>query len=211
MPDRTLAWILLYYARMRVVIGIDEVGRGPIAGPVALCAFRLRMRITPPVVEGRPVPLRDSKKLTRDQREAWYQHLLALKKEGKCDFSVSMQSAKKIDTMGILACIRVAMAAVLTELDAKPTERILLDGSLHAPKEFKKQRTIIKGDEKEPAIGLASIVAKVTRDRYMQKMATKHPQYGFETHVGYGTQKHYAAIKKHGVTDLHRRTWLGGR
>jgi len=211
MPAFCLAWILLYYGRMRVVIGIDEVGRGPIAGPVALCAFRLRTKIKPPIVEGRPVPLRDSKKLTREQREAWYRHLLALKKEGKCDFSVSMQSAKKIDTIGISACIRVAITAVLTKLDTKPSELILLDGSLHAPKEFKKQRTIIKGDEKEPAISLASIVAKVMRDRSMYRMAKKYPAYGFETHVGYGTKKHYTAIKNHGVTDLHRRTWLGGR
>jgi ribonuclease HII len=97
---------------------------------------------------------------------------------------------------------------VLKKLDATIRETILLDGSLYAPKEFKKQKTIIKGDEKEPAIGLASIVAKVTRDRYMLKMAGKHPLYGFENHVGYGTKKHYLAIKKHGMTDIHRKSFL---
>jgi ribonuclease HII len=193
---------------MKAVIGIDEVGRGPVAGPVALCAFRLSAKIRPPILGSKPVPLRDSKKLTPLQREAWYKHLLSLKKQGKCDFAVSMQSASLIDSIGISPCIKKALATVLKKLDATIRETILLDGSLYAPKEFKKQKTIIKGDEKEPAIGLASIVAKVTRDRYMLKMAGKHPLYGFENHVGYGTKKHYLAIKKHGMTDIHRKSFL---
>ncbi len=84
---------------------------------------------------------------------------------------------------------------------------ILLDGLLHAPAEYK-QKTIIKGDEKEPIISLASIIAKVTRDKYMTKLAETYPEYGFESHKGYGTKKHYESIKKYGISDVHRRSFL---
>jgi ribonuclease HII len=183
---------------MKFVIGIDEVGRGPVAGPTAVAAFRLRSKLVS------PAPLRDSKKLSREQREVWFKYL----KTADCDFAVTMISAKEIDRIGIAPAIRKAMAACLKKIDAKYSETILLDGSLHAPKEFTKQKTIIKGDEKEPAIGLASIVAKVTRDRYMCAAAKKFPEYGFERHVGYGTRAHYLAIKKHGMCALHRRSFL---
>lgn len=194
---------------MKRAIGIDEVGRGPIAGPTAVGAFCLSGKIDSPILKGKPVPLRDSKKLSRGQREAWFLHIKKLRKEGKCDFAVVMVSAKSIDRIGIAQAIRNAMKSCLEKVGAEPKDMILLDGSLYAPKEFKKQKTIIKGDEKEPAIGLASIMAKVTRDSYMLKMAKKHPGYGFETHVGYGTRKHYEAIRRHGLTGLHRRSFLG--
>lgn len=193
---------------MKLVIGIDEVGRGPIAGPVAVGAFVMKAKVARPKVGGKTLPLRDSKKLTRVQREQWYGIICEWQKVGLCDFVVTMISAKKIDKDGIAPSIRTALEKSLRALGLPAATPILLDGGLKAPKEFPKQKTIVKGDETEPAISLASIVAKVTRDRHMLKMAKKHPAYGFEAHVGYGTAKHYAAIQKHGLIDLHRRSFL---
>ncbi len=192
---------------MKSVIGIDEVGRGPLAGPVAVCAFYLDSYILN--LKSFSIPLRDSKKLTQKQRELWYTQILIWQKAGKCDFCVTMISAKTIDTIGIAPAIKRALARSLYKLSTFDFQlEVLLDGGLKAPVEFKNQKTYIKGDEKFPAIALASIVAKVIRDRHMQKQAKKFPEYGFETHVGYGTRKHYEAIKKHGLTPLHRRSFL---
>ncbi len=191
---------------MKATIGIDEVGRGPIAGPVAVAAFHFKSKNLK--FKAFPIPLRDSKKLTRIQREAWFIQIKVWQKEGKCDFKVTMISASTIDRIGIAPAIRRALARSLYGLKTKHYRLILLDGGLKAPQEFKNQKTIIKGDEKEPAIALASIVAKVTRDRHMRWQAKKFPQYSFENHVGYGTRAHYAAIRKHGLTPLHRKTFL---
>ncbi len=186
---------------MKATIGIDEVGRGPLAGPVAVCAFYCKQSLP---VRG----IRDSKKLTRAQREMWYAKIKIWQKEGKCDFSVVMVSAKTIDTIGIAPAIRRALSKALLSVAIDTNVTVLLDGGLKAPSEFKKQKTIIKGDESEPAISLASIAAKVTRDRHMTRLAKKFPEYGFDRHVGYGTAAHYSAIKKHGMCDLHRRSFL---
>jgi len=191
---------------MKTVIGIDEVGRGPLAGPVAVCAFKLHTKSLN--LKTVSIPLRDSKKLSREQREIWFGHIQTWQKEGKCDFAVVMISAKVIDQIGIAPTIRRALARALDKLEAKNSHLILLDGGLKAPAEFLNQKTIIKGDEKEKVISLASIAAKVTRDRHMFKQAKKFPHYGFEAHVGYGTQRHYVAIKKHGLCELHRRSFL---
>ena len=193
---------------MKSVVGIDEVGRGPVAGPVAVAAFWLRGKITNPKINGRVVPLRDSKKLTREQREAWYSEIVKMENADLCDFAVTMVSAKKVDSIGIAVALRLALARSLQDIKATPEIQILLDGGLKAPLEFKKQKTIIKGDEKEKAIALASIVAKVNRDRYMFKQDKKFPDYGFGRHVGYGTRAHYEAIQKHGMCELHRRSFL---
>lgn len=193
---------------MKLQIGIDEVGRGPVAGPVAVAAFSMSSRINAPIHKGKKVPIRDSKKLTHIQRELWYAHLCTLQKDGLCDFSVTMVSAKIIDRIGIAPAIERALAKSLTQINAQITSLVLLDGGLKAPQEFKKQKTIIKGDEKEKAIALASIVAKVTRDRYMYKQAKKYPEYGFEKHVGYGTRAHYDALRQYGTTPLHRSSFL---
>lgn len=194
---------------MKAVIGIDEVGRGPIAGPVAVCAFRANALLPRPLGKnGKPLPLRDSKKLSRAQREEWYTYIEQWQQAGKCDFSVVMITAKEIDKNGIAPSIKKALAQALENIGATPATQIVLDGGLNAPAHFKKQQTIIKGDETEPVISLASIAAKVTRDRYMCKQAKKYPAYGFETHVGYGTKAHYAAIAKEGLTPLHRHSFL---
>ena len=188
-----------------MIIGIDEVGRGPVAGPVAVGAFLLKGKLPLKQVS---IPLRDSKKLSRQQREVWYSHIQEWQKEGLCDFYVCMISAAYIDRDGIAPSIRKALATSLSKISDDVSIQILLDGGLKAPVAYKKQKTIIKGDEKEPAISLASIAAKVTRDRYMLRQHVKFPQYGFDAHVGYGTKNHYAAIKKHGQTVLHRKSFL---
>ena len=191
---------------MKTIIGIDQVGRGPIAGPVAVGAFKINKKLN---LKNIKVPLRDSKKLTRIQREIWFEQIKVWQKEEKCDFEVTMVSAKEIDRIGIVPAIRKALEKSLYRLTTVDYSLlILLDGGLKAPAEFKNQKTIIKGDEKESVISFASIVAKVTRDRYMFTQAKKFPGYNFETHVGYGTKAHYTAIAKNGTTNLHRQTFL---
>ena len=193
---------------MNVTIGIDEVGRGPVAGPVAVGACMLLSDDFHLYIRDFPVPLRDSKKLSKTQREAWYEKIHSLQQEGRCDFVVSMIPASEIDIYGISSSIKKALAECLDSLDCAYDTLILLDGSLRAPMQFINQITIIKGDEKEMAISLASIVAKVTRDRHMEKLAERYPLYGFEQHVGYGTEAHYKAIKNHGLTPIHRKSFL---
>ena len=197
--------------RMKYIVGIDEVGRGPLAGPVAVCAFMITEKGAERFLQQKSLgklPLRDSKKLSKLQREIWFTEIKKLQKALMCDFVVSMVSAQKIDKIGIAPAIRFALARSLYKLNTKSYQLIFLDGGLKAPIEYKNQQTIIKGDEKIPAISLASICAKVMRDAHMQKMAKKYPKYGFETHVGYGTTAHYAALKKHGITEIHRRSFL---
>ncbi len=194
---------------MSQIIGIDEVGRGPIAGPVCVGSFMSKVESLKSKARGTRLPLRDSKKLTREQREAWFKIIKLWKKEGKCDFAVSYVGALQIDKIGLSKSIQKALNFSLMKLiKPRANQLVLLDGGLHAPKEFKNQKTIIKGDEKELAIMFASIVAKVHRDRLMLRHAKKFPKYGFENHVGYGTKAHYKAIKKHGLTPLHRRSFL---
>jgi len=153
-------------------------------------------------------PIKDSKKLSAKQREAWFAEIKKWKTEGKCDFALTYISAKEIDKIGIAPAIKKALEKSLLTLNPNKKTTILLDGGLKAPKEFINQKTIIKGDEKEVAIALASIVAKVSRDALMKKHAKKYPNYGFEIHKGYGTKKHYEALDKHGFTLLHRATFL---
>ena len=203
---------------MSMIIGIDEVGRGPIAGPVCVCAFAMYdmpfiAREIKKISKNKtlhtvPLVLRDSKKLSKSKREAWLSHIQIWQKKGKCDFVYTMISAKEVDAKGILPSIQKALEKSLRKLNPKQTDSILLDGGLRAPVEFKKQKTIIKGDEKEVAIAFASIVAKVHRDKYMIGIAKKYPGYSFEKHVGYGTKAHYIAIRKFGRTPEHRNSFL---
>jgi ribonuclease HII len=185
----------------RQIIGIDEVGRGPLAGPVAVCALVLKCDFD-------TKNLRDSKKLSPKQREVWFEKICAWKKEKKLDFKIAFVSASIIDKIGISKAIKKALEKSLYELKPKNSYTILLDGGLKAPIEFKNQETIIKGDEKEVAIALASIVAKVSRDALMTKISKKFPQYEFHLHKGYGTKLHYERLKKHGLSQIHRKTFL---
>jgi ribonuclease HII len=194
---------------MTDIVGIDEVGRGPIAGPVAVCAFRCKPDFFTTVEI--KTPLRDSKKLSKKQRQEWFTYLKKCKSEGLCDYAVSFVSAEMIDRFGIVPSIQKALNASLSKLNVNGEllkASIYLDGGLKALGEFINQQTIIKGDELHPVISCASIIAKVSRDAVMTMHAKEHPEYGFENHVGYGTKAHYEAIKKHGATVLHRKSFM---
>lgn len=192
-------------------IGIDEVGRGPLAGPVAVGAFVFLKPEARRLFRG----VKESKQLSEPRREEWFARILAAKREGLVDYRVAFRSEKDIDDphRGLAWAIRSALAATLKGLvDARgvtPEDAlILLDGGLKAPLSFQHQKTIIKGDEKETVIALASICAKVLRDRRMRVLARKYPHHGFDVHKGYGTRAHYASIKKYGVTEAHRKSFL---
>jgi len=192
------------------MIGIDEVGRGPLAGPLTLGAFAIPKNIKLGwKIKGLSFEIKDSKKLLVSQREEVIKILYKLQKEKKVLFHTHSVSNKTIDKKGLSFCIKLAIKKTLKKLKIKPTEcTVLLDGGLRAPDEYKSQKTIIKGDEKKLAIALASIVAKVKRDNTMRILAIKYPNYGFEIHKGYGTASHYKAIKKHGISPIHRKSFL---
>lgn len=188
------------------LVGVDEAGRGPLAGPVSVgvvvapMAFKMAFK---------KYAVKDSKKLSERDRERWYKWLVKERREGKLNFATALVSQQIIDKRGIVPAVRLGIKRCLTRLNLKPEEcEVLLDGSLKAPVIFKHQKTIIKGDETEPVIALASIAAKVRRDRFMTRLAKKYPEYQFEVHKGYGTKAHYAALKKHGLSTVHRLSFL---
>lgn len=189
---------------IRYLIGIDEAGRGPLAGPVSVGAVLVPVDFDWTLVEG----ARDSKQMSERNREAMFERMQELQKEEKLRFAVGFTSAKDIDTGGIVPSIRSALMRAIESLRALPNEcRVLLDGGLIAPAKFVSQETIIKGDAKEPVISLASIAAKVQRDRLMIELAPNYPEYQFEIHKGYGTSKHREAIQKFGLSAIHRRSF----
>jgi ribonuclease HII len=190
--------------RFKFVVGVDEVGRGPLAGPVTVGVLVLPIRNIKQFIS-----VKDSKKLSSEKREEMYKRLLKLQKNEELSFAVVSSSNNVIDRRGISEALRIATEKALSKLKISPGDsQILLDGLLYAPQKFRNQKTIIKGDEKIPVIALASIVAKVTRDKYMIRLARKYPKYGFEIHKGYGTARHRAAIRKFGVTPIHRKSFL---
>lgn len=188
---------------VKYLIGIDEVGRGPLAGPVCLCAFIIQNNFNMSVFSR----VKDSKQLSAQKREKWFEKIKELKKKGVVDYKIAFGSHTEIDKIGISKSIQKAISKCLKNINPK-TCRVLLDGGLKTPKEFLNQKTIIKGDEKEKVIALASIIAKVSRDKLMYDFAKKYPQYGFDKHKGYGTALHIKNIKKHGFCKIHRKTYL---
>ncbi len=191
-------------------IGIDEAGRGPLAGPVAvgvvgIIGYESRVGNKN---NGWFKNLKDSKKLSEKSREEWFVKIKKANRDGWLQFAVAFGGANLIDKKGIVFTTHDAMERALRKLGANPKETLaLLDGALKAPPEYVYQKTIIKGDEKEPIISLASIVAKVSRDRLMKKIAQKYPRYGFEKHKGYGTRSHYQKIEKNGLSPIHRKSF----
>lgn len=187
------------------IVGVDEVGRGPIAGPVAVGVFIFINENAKRLFR----EAKESKQLNEIQREKWFAKIEEAKRNSLVDFAVSFQSEKVIDTKGLSWAIKKALVKSLSalKLDSKNV-LVLLDGGLKAPPEYINQKTIIKGDEKELVIALSSICAKVLRDRKMIRLGHKYPEYGFEIHKGYGTKKHYEAIKKHGLLKEHRISFL---
>lgn len=190
---------------MKYIVGIDEAGRGPLAGPVAVGAVRLPSGFNKSFFKG----IKDSKKLSQAERELWYELALEARRQGALDFAVSLVSEKVIDRHGIVYAIRLGTKRTLKRLGVGSEDcQIFLDGALKAPAEFRHQLTVVKGDEKIPVISLASILAKVTRDRRMVRYAKRFPEFQFDTHKGYGTRAHREALAKYGPTDLHRKTFL---
>lgn len=188
------------------IVGIDEVGRGPIAGPVSVGVFVWKSSSRIPVLKR--IKIKDSKQMSPLSREKTFEEVQKWVKCGNALYEVVSVKAEVIDAKGIPYAIRNAIASGLAKLAVPPSARILLDGGLKAPKEYLFQKTIIKGDQKEKVISLASICAKVTRDEYMKKQSKKYPAYGFHAHKGYGTKAHYESISKHGLTPLHRKSFI---
>jgi ribonuclease HII len=154
--------------------------------------------------------LNDSKKLSEKKREAIFEELLLRQKNGEVQFCVKSVSAPLIDRNGIAKAVISSVHAGVRQLAPDPEgTHVYLDGLLHAPEGYS-QETVIGGDAKIPAIMLASIAAKVSRDRLMVKLAEEYPGYGFEVHKGYGTKAHQAAIRDLGLCDLHRRSFTRG-
>lgn len=194
---------------MKYVIGIDEVGRGPLAGPVVFCACATLSTFDALSLFPKRI-LKDSKKLTEKQREEIVSSLNSHIQEKQILYGLGEVSASEIDTLGLRDALLLAQKKALENLylqNVPKDSKLFLDGGLREHRDVE-QETFIKGDEKIPVIALASIIAKVYRDAHMKKLAQKYPVYGFERHVGYGTALHRDAIKKHGVTKEHRLSFL---
>lgn len=190
---------------MRFVVGVDEAGRGPIAGPVAVGTVCVKEGFD--ILEAFP-GLNDSKKLTEKRREALFELLEERVAAGDAQYHVELVGHDVIDILGIVPAVAQGVEQGVGKLLAEPAHgKVWLDGALRAPVAYE-QETVIGGDALIPAIMLASIAAKVTRDRYMKDVAERYPLYGFERHKGYGTALHYDALRAHGLCELHRRTFI---
>lgn len=199
--------------QIKYLIGVDEVGRGPLAGPVAVCVVALEKDKARKILKKFSVPkeklfLNDSKKLTEKVREKIFN---VAKSDPDIFYSVKYSSAKEIDEIGISKCIKKCIESGLKELGKKGIDgnnsKVLLDGALRAPSTWTNQKTIIRGDSSEPVISLASVIAKVSRDSLMNKLHKKFPEYNFQQNKGYGTKSHIAAIKKHDLSSEHRKSF----
>jgi len=195
---------------MKYLIGIDEVGRGPLAGPVAVGIVVIsKENYQAILMSGLFYKNKDSKKLTPKRREKTFEIVVDLKKQGKLNYGVFFESNFIIDQLGIATAIRRAIAKGLKNLKMEPADcRVLLDGGLKCPLEYSNQESLIKGDETELVISLASVVAKVTRDRKMEILAEDTLLYDFKNNKGYGTVKHIADLKKYGPSNLHRKSFI---
>ncbi len=189
----------------KLIVGVDEAGRGPIAGPVAVGVV-----VAPEGFDFLSVfsGLNDSKQMSEKARERIFELLQERVAVEELKYHVALRSAAQIDSDGIVPSVYDGAAEGIRALMSDPTEgKVFLDGSLLAPREYA-QETIIGGDGIVPAIMLASVAAKVTRDRLMVELALIHANYGFEKHKGYGTKAHYDAIRAYGLSPEHRKTFL---
>ncbi len=180
----------------RLICGVDEAGRGPLAGPVCAAAVILPLHLE---IAG----LNDSKKLSEARREALY----GIITEQAVAWAVAFAGEKEIDAMNILQATFLAMRRAVEALSIKP-EIALVDGNREPPLDDVPVQTIVGGDGKSASIAAASILAKVTRDRLMVQLDRTYPQYGFAVHKGYGTRRHYAALEQYGPSPIHRMTFL---
>ena len=182
-------------AGIRLICGVDEAGRGPLAGPVCAAAV-----ILPPGLE---IPgLNDSKKLTDKKRRELYDIMI----EQAVSYGIAFASEQEIDEINILQATFLAMERAIQKLSPQP-ELALIDGN--RTKDFGLPvSTIVKGDSLSASIAAASILAKVTRDRLMEEYDAQYPQYGFAVHKGYGTKRHYETLREFGPSPIHRKTFL---
>lgn len=179
----------------KTVCGVDEAGRGPLAGPVYAAAVILP-------VETEIAGLNDSKKLSEKKRE----ELFDIINDVAISVSVGTASEKEIDEINILNATFLAMKRAVEGLEISP-DYAIIDGN-RAPNLEIPTETVVKGDGKVMSVAAASIIAKVSRDRFMLKMAEQYPEYQFEKHKGYGTRLHYEMIEKYGVSSIHRKSFL---
>ena len=179
----------------QIICGVDEAGRGPLAGPVCAAAV-----ILPPELD---IPgLNDSKKLTDKKRR----ELFPVIKESALAYGIAFSSHEEIDQINILQATYLAMERAISQLSQKP-DLALIDGN--RAKDFGLPvKTVVHGDSLSASIAAASILAKVTRDDYMERMALEYPQYGFEVHKAYGTKAHYESLRQYGPSPIHRMTFL---
>ena len=177
------------------ICGVDEAGRGPLAGPVCAAAVILPDHLEIP-------GLNDSKKLTDKKRR----ELFPIIKEQAIAYGIAFASEQEIDEINILQATFLAMQRAINQLEGK-ANFALIDGNRE--KDFGLPvMTVVKGDSRSANIAAASVLAKVTRDLYMEELAEKYSQYGFEIHKGYGTKAHYAALTEHGASEVHRKSFL---
>lgn len=196
----------------KYIVGIDEVGRGPLAGPVAVCVVAVEKKHAGKILKKFSLPaekifLTDSKKLSEKARDRIFN---IQKNIPEIISSVQYCSAKQIDKIGISNCIKKCIENGLKDLNKKGIHignaEVFLDGALRAPSSYT-QHTIIRGDSSVPIISLASVIAKVSRDVKMKKIHKKFPEYNFAQNKGYGTKSHIESIKKHGQTPEHRKSF----
>lgn len=178
----------------KVIAGVDEVGRGPLAGPVVACALILHPKCR---ISG----LNSSKRLSPRKREELYSMI----KEKALAIGLGRVGERKIDGINILKATHLAMKRAISHLGTRP-DLLLVDG-FEIPRVKIPQKAIVRGDEKSASIAAASIIAKVTRDRLMVRYHKSHPEYGFHRHKGYGTKRHIRALKRHGPSRIHRETF----
>ena len=176
------------------MIGVDEVGRGCLAGPILVVAARAKSQL--------PDGLKDSKLLSRKRRLEILDLL-----SNRCEFGEGWVEAIEIDKHGLAKALRLGIKRALSKIDAQIEEEIIMDGNInYLPKRFKRVKCLIGADSLVPIVSAASIYAKVNRDNFMMKLAKRYPVYRFEDHVGYGTEAHLKAINSYGVLKFVHRT-----
>ncbi len=195
MPDLWKLENEIYDSGVKLLCGVDEAGRGPLAGPVCAAAVILP--------RGCEIPgLNDSKKLTEKRREELYDRIV----DSAVSYGIAFGTVEEIEALNILGATFLAMNRAIAKLDPQP-ELALIDGNRNAGI-LVNSRCIVKGDASCADIAAASILAKVTRDRYMLELASQYPQYHFEQHKGYGTKLHYETLREYGPSPVHRPSFL---
>ena len=195
MPDLWKLENEIYDSGVKLLCGVDEAGRGPLAGPVCAAAVILP--------RGLEIPgLNDSKKLTEKKREELFDRIV----DSAVSYGIAFGSVEEIETLNILGATFLAMNRAIEQLKPQP-ELALIDGNRNSGIAFS-SRCVIKGDATCADIAAASILAKVTRDRLMLELAAQYPEYHFEQHKGYGTKLHYEALREFGPSPVHRPSFL---